>query len=318
MIDINRARAVFLDHYGPMLERSQPYGDVTLPGADASHLMAVTDLVWIRHILGDLDLTDAQRDAWAGRINRDQEPGSGMFRYPPGTDHVDEHATWQCVAALNMLGRRPAHRLACVAALLDVEAFAAWCAAYDPATSHHRFMLAVIAAASSPPSEDWKRAFCDWYDAHQDPETGFPEHAAEARRLSPAFLLTIMRLTLGGDVPRAGRIVQTALGLQRAWGGMTDGDLPGYMEMDAALLVHRLAPLAEANAADVDACLEGIGRFLDDVTEDPQRRSRLLANPHRALAVCGTLSVLWRHAGAGGEWPVPFPWAELEHYQAPL
>lgn len=318
MMDFDRARVVFLDHYNPMLDASKPFGDVMLPGRETSHLMPVTDLVWIKHILADLDLTEAQRDAWSARVNRDQEPDTGLFRYPSGTDHVDEHATWQCVGALNMLGRQPAHRLTCLTPLLEADGFGQWCDGYDPTTSHHRFMLAVIAAASQPPSAEWRAAFCDWYDARQDDRTGFPFGAPASRSLSRAFLLTTMRLVLGGSVPRADRIVQTARAFQNDWGGMTASDLPGYMEMDAAFLVHRLAPLGDVRSADVDGCLERIGQFLDAVLADAQRRARLLDNPHRALAVCGALSVLWRHFDQGCEREPPFPWAEVQHFRAPL
>ncbi len=318
MIDLDRARTVFLDHYNQILERSRPFGDVMLPGRDASHLMHVTDLVWIKHILDDVDLSAARRDAWAARINHDQEPATGLFRYPPGTDHIDEHATWQCVAALNMLGRQPAHRLTCVASLLDADRFREWCDSYAPPASHHRFMLAVIAAASRPPDGEWRAVFCDWYDGRQDPESGVPFGVRGSRSLSPAFLLTAMRLALSGSVPRADRIVQTVLGFQNDWGGVTASDLPGYMEMDAAFLLHRLASSVESYADRIDACLARMGQFIDHTLADADRRARLLDDPHRALAVCGNLSVLWRHFGTCGDRPTPFPWAELEHFRAPL
>ena len=65
MIDLDGARALIRDRYNPLLERSEPFGDVVFPGHGASHLMHVTDLVWIQHILGDLTLAEAERDAWA-------------------------------------------------------------------------------------------------------------------------------------------------------------------------------------------------------------------------------------------------------------
>ena len=317
MIEPEQARAVFLDHYNPMLRRSEPFGDLVLPSQAASHLMHVSDLVWIKHILADLALAEAERDAWAARIRRDQDPATGLFRYPPGERHVDEHATWQCVAALNMLGRRPRHRLACLEPLATVDGFRAWCEAYARGTSHHRFMLAVLTAASRPVGDDWRQVFGAWYDARQDPETGFPCCSNAPGCLSPAFLLTILRVALCGSVPRPERIVDTVLGFQTPAGAFTESDLPAYMEMDASFLLHLLAPRAEAHRPRIEAALARVAALVEAVLGDTGRRERLLASPHAALAVCGTLSVLRRHFEGADEASAPFPWAELTHYRAP-
>lgn len=317
MLSFDDARALILSHYNPILRQSVPFGDVVFPGQATSHLMHVTDLVWIKHILGDLELSDAERDAWAARINRNQDPATGLFRYPPGERHIDAHATWQCVAALNMLGRRPRHRLACLEPLWTVDGFRAWCNAYEPSTSHHRFMLAVLMAASGPVSDEWRAVFGQWYDARQDPKTGFPCSANVPGCLSPAFLLTVMRFVLCGSVPRAERIVATVLAFQNDSGGFTDSGLPGYLDMDASFLLHLLGPDPEPQRGRIDRALGRVGRFLDQTLADPSRRQRLLANPHQALAVCGNLSVLWRRFGSCPDRIVPFPWAELDHYRAP-
>ena len=217
-----------------------------------------------------------------------------------------------------MLGRRPRHPLACLEPLLAVDGFRAWCEAYEPSTSHHRFMLAVLVAGSAPVSDAWRAVYAGWYDARQDPETGFPCHADSPHCLSPAFLLTTMRFALGGSVPRAERLVQTVLGFQTEAGGFTDSDLPGYLDMDASFLLHLLAPSAEQYGERIARALSRAGGFLEDVLADAPRRERLLSRPHQALAVCGNLSVLWRHFGTCGDRTVPFPWAELEHYHAPV
>lgn len=318
MIGLDIAREILLEYYNPILRRSLPFGDVVFPGCDRSNLMHVTDLVWIKYILDDLDLTEAERNSWAARINRDQEAETGLFRYPPDERHIDAHATWQCVAALNMLGRQPLHQLRCIKPLLTVNGFRNWCDEYDPATSHHRFMLAVIAAASKPPNEEWRAVFGEWYDDHQNPETGFPCDADSSGHLSPAFLLTTMRFAFCGSVPRADRIVRTVLGFQSDRGGFTESDVPGYMDMDASFLLHLLSASAEVYKNNIEHALRRVGEFVDQVLTDGKRCSQLLGNPHRALAVCGNLSVLWRHLGLCGGRHVPFPWAELEHYRVSI
>jgi len=314
MIDLDRARALFLGHYDPLLRQSHPFADLVLPGREASHLMHVTDVAWMAHILGGLELSEAERDAWAARIQRDQDPATGLFRYPPGERLIDEHATWQSVGALSILGRSPRHRLVCLEPLLGVDGFRAWCDAYRPGTSHHRFFLAALAAASAPVGDDWKAVFAAWYDARQDPRSGFPCCSNVPGCLSPAFLLTTLRSALCGLPLHADRIVETVLGFQDARGAFTDADLPGYMEMDASFLLHLLGPQAPGASGRIEHALERVGEFLDGVLADPDRRARLLADPHRALAVCGNLSVLWRREGITR----PLPWAELEHYAVAL
>ena len=315
MVTPDAAKAALLDPYVQLLRRSSPFGDVVLPGQAASHLMHVTDLVWILHILGGLDLTVAERDSWAARINRDQDPQTGMFHYPPGESHINAHATWQCVAALNMLGRRPRHRLACLEPLLTAEGYRTWCDAYDPATSHHRFFLGVLAAASAPVGDAWKAAFGDWFARHQDPATGFPFHADSPHRLSPAFLLTTKCFLLCGAVPWPGRIVETVLAFQAAHGGFTGDDLPGYMDMDAAFLLHLLGPSVPHAGSRIETALVRLSGFVETVLADGPRHERLLARPHQALSVCGALSVLWRHLEGRA---TPFPWAELHHYRVDM
>jgi hypothetical protein len=318
MHDLGAIRAAILDHYNPLLHRSEPFGDVVFLDRPASHLLHVTDLVWIKHILGDFALTDAQRDAWATRINRDQDPDTGLFHYPPGERHIDAHATWQSVAALNILGRRPAHRLACLDPLRTVDGFRAWCHAYDPRTSHHRFFLAALAAASMPVPEAWKAVFRDWYDGRQDRESGFPCCSDCSGCLSPAFLLTNLRAAFAGPPALPDRIVDTVLGFQEEDGNFTESDAPGYMEMDAAWLLHSLGPAVPEHRGEIGEALERLGRFLDGVFADGGRRARLLAQPHAALAVCGTLAVLWRHFGSPEGRRAPFPWAELDYCRAPV
>jgi len=318
MLEFSRAHSLFLEPCNRALRGSRPFGDVRFPGQERSSLMTVTDVVWIKRMFGDLELSEPERDSWAARINRDQNPETGMYRYPPETYHVDAHATWQCVAALNMLGREPRYRLSCLEPLIGVAGFKEWCHAYGPEASHHRFLLAVIAAASADPDEEWRGVFARWYDAHQDPESGFPFHAGHPHRLSPAFLLTTMRWAFCGSVPRADRIVNTVLGFQREWGGFTDRDLPGYMEMDASFLLHLLCDEVPGRRGEIDAALEGVGRFIEAVLGRADRRSRLLSDLHAGLGVCGNLRVLWRHFGSPLPAPVPFPWAELEHYRVAL
>ncbi|HUT31906.1 MAG TPA: hypothetical protein VNE39_00370 [Planctomycetota bacterium] len=318
MIDFARCRALLLDRCNSLLGASRPFGDIVLPGREASNLLHVTDLVWVKHILGDLTLAEGERDSWAERIRRDQEPHTGLFRYPPGEHHIAEHATWQAVAALNLLGRRPRHRLACLEPLLTQDGFRAWCDGFRPGTSHHRFFLAVLAAASTPVSDGWKAVFGAWYDSHQDAATGFPLYGNSPHCLSPAFLLTTVRFAFCGPPRRADQIVETTLAFQTPCGGVTGEDLPGYMEMDAAYLLHLLGPAAGVAPRRIEAALERLGAFVEAVVADASRRERLLADPHRALAACGTLSVLRRHMGTAGQPPLPFPWAELQHFRVEL
>jgi hypothetical protein len=69
-------------------------------------------------------------------------------------------------------------------------------------------------------------------------------------------------------------------------------------------------------AGRIDTALERVGGFVADTLADEDRRERLLAHPHAALAACGNLSLLWRRSGACVQ--APFPWAELDHFRAPI
>ncbi|MFQ6097148.1 MAG: hypothetical protein ACE5O2_05415, partial [Armatimonadota bacterium] len=240
----------------------------------------------------------------------------GRYRYREWESHGWEHATWQSVGALSMLGARPARRLAFISQFSTPVAVYDWVATFDWETTHHRFLLVPLLASSGVP-EGWLRAFFVHMQAHQDAESGFWPDARDAGRLSSTFLIALLHTVLGYGPPRRERIADTTLAFQREDGLFSPSGELGYLEMDAAYL---LWSIASRTGYRLDECLGAVEHLARRMDADylHEEMPILRRNPHAVLAACGACAVVQAFAPhcvkSSRRWR--FPWAEAGLFRA--
>ena len=289
------------------------------PGPNLLHL---NDLVWIQYVTGDLGskgaapATSGEGADWAEAINAWQDP-DGRFHYPEWERHGWEHATWQSVGALTMLGSQPGRALDFLRKLKTPSAIREWVADFNWQTTHHRFMLLPL-LASSGVSGGWIRACFVQLQTHQDAATGFWPDAETAHRLSPTFLMTVLHHLLAEGPPRRERIIDTTLAFQRDDGLFSAEGRLGYADMDAAYLLWSIASRTGYRLEECLAAVEHLARRMD---ADYLREGMpiLQRDPHVVLAACGACAVVQAFAPhsltSSRRWR--FPWSEGRLFRVP-
>ena len=140
-------------------------------GPNAYGVSDAANLLWT---LGRFPSGAPERGAWVESLYRFQEPARGSFHEPT---HHAIHTTAHCIAALELFGARPAHRLVELAPLRDAAAMERFLDALDwrgaPWTESHRgagLYAALHLAGDSTP--EWEARYFAWLARECDPATG--------------------------------------------------------------------------------------------------------------------------------------------------
>jgi len=70
-------------------------------------------------MMNRLDISDRQKDEWADSINSSQNPNTGWYGKVHTHTHFKEHTTAYTIAALHLIGRKPAHEFIWLKRLLS-------------------------------------------------------------------------------------------------------------------------------------------------------------------------------------------------------
>ncbi len=273
-----------------LLRDSDPYGCFVWRDEPGPNLVCVNDLVWIQWLLGKLEPTTAQRDSVVEIINAFQLPEGGCYENPPFNPHGWQHATWRALASLNMLGGSPRYPLTFLEPLRDVETCRRWVREYTSsviARGHHRYALAPF-VASLGISEEWEQVFFSEIQSHQNPQTGF--WGPGVGGFSPTFLISVLHLAFGQEVPYATRVVDTVLAREHSEGFYTDRS-PNFYDMDAAFMLNVFSKTNGYRRDEALAALSRMDATLSDMWET-RRQQVFDHHPHQTLAICGICSVL--------------------------
>lgn len=83
-----------------------------------SNLYTTADVLISKYVLGQLKLTESEKNSWAAKINDYQDKKTGLYKaarsalQPSALGRYDhEHPTAFALAALKLIGRKPAHPL---------------------------------------------------------------------------------------------------------------------------------------------------------------------------------------------------------------
>jgi hypothetical protein len=238
--------------------RSCPNGEIAF---EASCFAALA-----LHAAGALArLEDGERRAWAEYLASFQDPESGLFLGPElegplespqhDREHLSLHLTCHALPALALLGARPAHPLRAARRLLDRGELLAWLERLDWRRAWRegnellfaaQLLLHLREVEGRPEAGPALELWFDWLDAHQDPRTGLWGTDRGADRhgaLFGAYHPLLVYHYCARPVPRAERILDTALALQHPDGGFAPGGGGGACEdldaIDVLVNLHR-------------------------------------------------------------------------------
>ncbi len=204
-----------------------------------------TDMLISKYIIDDLNLTEAEKDAWAGVINSFQDPATGNYR-KIYTMHHKEHTTAYAVAALHLINRKPAFPMAWKETITaSPEAMDRWLRTVNwsiiwPGSHVVTGPPAVLAMLGHAPRDffDW---YFDWLDGTADPSSGFWCRGLVHRlgiirkptkhEMGGAFHMYYVYEFMNRQWRYPERIVDHALRLQHA-NGLWDKDVTYCIDLD--------------------------------------------------------------------------------------
>ena len=172
-------------------------GDYSYFPGHPTSVYGSTDTLMSLFVLGQLNLTEAEKDDWAATINLFQDAASGLYlaqSFEPHSgppvlhEHDHEHTTAFALAALTLIDRRPAHALTLMLELQANEsAWLPWLANTAlactkghggpprtcPSWDHRSAGVYASLAMTKQITPAFKAFFFGWLDAHADNKTGY-------------------------------------------------------------------------------------------------------------------------------------------------
>jgi hypothetical protein len=260
--------------------------------------LSSTDLIWMRYATNDSDVGAPNREAVIAYLQGNQEPGSGRISYgPAGQGHVDAHAFWQTVRALNILGAQLAHPPRYLAHLLTPDGLTRWFDSLDwnamwrpgntTAGNHHE-VLGIIPVLASLSDPEWTEVCFQKIAEQQDQTTG--AWPVGKPNISRTFAYTALYLAAGRIPPLPERVLDVMLELQQP-DGVWENPLARFHTMDAIYVLTRLpGHIGGYRAADAHA---GLVRASNAMRERfVQHQAQYLDNPHHMLSLTHSFGLL--------------------------
>ncbi|HSV98289.1 MAG TPA: hypothetical protein VLM75_15300 [Spirochaetota bacterium] len=264
-----------------------------------------TDMLISRYIIGDLDLTEKQKDEWASVINRFQRPDGWYAR--TYTFHHREHTTAYAVAALRLIDRRPSWPLAWSSKILaDRASMERWINGVNWSIiwpgSHVVSGVPAALAMTGEGADNFYDWYFDWLDRAADPKSGFwcrglVHRLGLIRRptkheMGGAFHMYYVYEYFGRKWRHPEKVVDHTLRLQRA-NGLWDADVTYCIDLDGVYCLTRSSRNAGWYRKDdvYRACvryLETAERILNDreFMFKRYRNSHILTGALGAVAEC--------------------------------
>ncbi len=280
-------------------------------------LYGTTDLVFCKAIMGDLDLTENEKDEWAAVINRFQYPDTGWYWKTYTNTHYREHYTAYAVAALHLLERKPAHPMKWAEEILKSPKHWKRWSRMNPAvwneiwTGSQRIcgppaVFAMLGLAG----DDFFAWYFDWLDATVDPETGFwrrgiyrkftplkklLEHffkrSAELHEMAGAFHMYFIYEYLGREWKYPEKIIDTTLELQSK-NGCWDTCGPYTYCIDLDGVYNMLRSSRNAGGYRSDDIKEAVKKYLDTAEQMFNDRNFVYENYDNTHELTGALAAI--------------------------
>ncbi len=214
------------------------------PGQAVS-IYGPTDMLISRATIGQDAMPESEREGWAATINRFQRRGSGWYTRRHNF-HFRSHTAAYAVAALHLLGRKPAVPVQKALRIArSPESTRAWLSRITwsiiwPASHEVAGLPAILHMSSAAPEGFWDSYF-DWLDQHVHPQTGFWSRgflqrtglrpALGTKELGGAFHMYFIYEIRGRRWPLAERVVDAAIALQQP-NGLWDGEVSYCIDLD--------------------------------------------------------------------------------------
>ena len=283
VFDFRRFGEEFYPEWESRFRIGEEIGDFSYALSGKPCLYGTTDILFCRAIMNRLDLSEKQKDEWAGIINSFQNSRTGWYRKVYAHTHFKEHTTAYAVAALHLINRKPSYEFIWRKRLLSSkEEMERW---YNkipwsiiwPA-SHIVSGIPAIMAMLGNGSDD----FFDWYfnrlDRDVDPQTGFWQKGLIHRlgiiknptkhEMGGAFHMYFVYEYMARKWLYPEKIIDETLKLQHA-NGLWDRDVTYCIDLDGVYSLLRSSRNAGGYKADdvKAACLrylETAERILND------------------------------------------------------
>jgi hypothetical protein len=291
-----------------------------LPGA-ATCSYGTTDMLISRYTMGDLELSEKEKDAWAAVINRFQRPDGWYAK--SHTRHAREHTTAYATAALALIERRPGRAFAWALPILrDERSWESWIRGPHWSIvwpgSHVISGVPAALAMTGGGSEAFFDWYFDWLDHEADPRSGFWCRGLVHRlgiiqkptkhEMGGAFHMFYVYERFGRAWRHPERVVDESLRLQHT-NGLWDKDVPYCIDLDGLYCVLRSS--RNAGGYRKDDAASAARAFLETAERVMGNRDLLFGGYPNSHRLTGALSAIAECARSFPELvTTPRPWRQ--------
>jgi hypothetical protein len=293
----------FLDYVHEFIEQfrvGEGIGDYSYQkGRGIPDLYGSSDVLMTLYAINDLNLTKTQTKAWMGRLQSFQDPRSGWFKEAE-TLHFKEHSTAYCIAALYLLGGRPAFPLKFLKHMDTKRKLWRWLFwqlwSLIWITSHRGPGVAAALAMAGEAPESWFDWFFEWCDRKADPKTGYWRLGVihklgmiSKHEMAGAFHFYYIYEYFKRLLPYPEKIVDWTLRLQHK-NGLWDKKVPYCIDLDGVYSLTRASRAAnDYRQRDVTRAL---AKTLATMVKCLNNKKFLFANYQNSHRLVGVLAAL--------------------------
>ena len=262
--DFSRFQEEFFPEWVELFRSGSGIGDYSYKKGGPTSLYGTTDMLISRCTLGELDLSEGERDEWATCINQFQKPDTGWYRKTYTYTHYREHTTAYAVAALHLINRRPAYPMGWRDAILSsTEAMEKWIRGVNWSLiwpgSHIIAGIPAMLLMLGEETDEFLTWYFNWLDREADPASGFwcrgLVHRLRVIRkptkheMGGAFHMYYVYEFCSREWRYPERIIDHTLRLQQP-NGLWDGEVSYCIDLDGIYCLTRSCRIADGYRKD--------------------------------------------------------------------
>ncbi|NVM27503.1 MAG: hypothetical protein HWN65_01565 [Candidatus Helarchaeota archaeon] len=269
-------------------------------GKEIPDLYGSSDILMTLYAINELKLTENQRLEWIKRLQTFQDPKTGWFKEAE-TLHFKEHSTAYCIAALNLIGGKPAFPLKFMKKMNTKRKLWRWLRwqlwSLIWSTSHRGPGVAAALAMTGEAPAGWFDWFFEWCNKKVDPKTGYWRLGfihklgmISKDEMAGAFHFYYIYEYFKHPLPYPKQIVDWTLRLQHN-NGLWDKNVPYCIDLDGVYSLARASKAANNyRKRDVERALEKTLHTIVTCLNDKEFLFKNYRNSHRLVGALAAVA----------------------------
>ncbi|MBN2157626.1 MAG: hypothetical protein JW776_16385 [Candidatus Lokiarchaeota archaeon] len=277
MYDFREFERELLNRWMQQFKSGEGIGDFSWKKNGSTSLYGTTDMLISKFIVGHLNLTEIEKDEWAGIINSFQDPITGWYK-KTYTMHYKEHTSAYAVAGLHLINRSPKYAFSWKNKIIQSEkARKGWISGdwrliwtFIWPGSHVISGIPAMLAMTKQAEDEFFNWYFNWLDKQADPHSGFylrgiPHRLGlirnpTMRELGGVFHMLYIYEWFNRKWPHAEKIVDQCIRLQHE-NGLWHKDVTYCIDLDG--LYSMIRSSRNANWYRKEEVIQSVCRYLE-------------------------------------------------------